>query len=223
MQITMADAETMALRFPYSPNAVQRLKEALPRRTWDKELRCWLVPVTDFELVLAAYPELQASPEVWEAAYPSTAKVDAATAKWCQSLANSGIRFVIDGRNWVRVEHDFAPAADLARLQEHVDKRAASIARLMAAGHRFEQRTEQRTECPTAPDGGGQAASGLLDRGELPTRGPTSLERAYFAGIRNAAIVEERKQAMIARQRQRRFEVKAQQKTMFGDGDGADE
>jgi len=219
MQITMADAETMALRFPYSSNAVQRLKEALPRRSWDKALKAWLVPVTDFELVLAAYPELQASPEVWEAAYPSTAKVDAETAHWCQSLANSGIRFGLLSSGAVTVKHDFAPASDLARLQVHVDERAPSIRRLLLAGRRF----ERCTESPVAPSAGPQVTPELLDRGNLPTRVPTSLERAYFAGIRNAAIVEERKRAMITRQRQRRFEVKAQQETMFGGEGSADE
>ena len=220
MQITMADAATMALRFPYSPDAVQKIKAVLPRRTFDKVLKCWLVPVADFELVMAAYPELQAAPEVWAAAYPCTAKVDAETRQWCQSLATSGVRFVIVGKDWVRVEHDFAPAADLAKLQEHVDQRAASIARLLAAGERFDQRFERSAAMPTAPAGGGQATPEPLGGGFIgPMPAATSLERAFVAGIKNAAIAAQRKQAMLERQRRQRFEVKQQQATMFGGGD----
>lgn len=222
MQITMADAATMALRFPYSANAVQRIKGALPRRTWDKPLGAWLVPVTDFEMVMAAYPEMQAAPEVWEAAYPCTAKVDAETAKWCQSLANSGVRFAISSRNRVRVEHDFAPAADLARLQDHVDERAASICRLLAAGRHFTQQQQQQQQ-PPAASAVTQPESIDLSRGKLPQREPTSLERAYIAGIHNAVVIEARQKAIIERNKRRRFESRQQQATMFGTEDGADE
>lgn len=55
MIITLHDARTVALDFPYSPATVARVK-GFPGATWDKESKAWYAPLCHLRRLVDAFP-----------------------------------------------------------------------------------------------------------------------------------------------------------------------
>ncbi len=220
MIVTLHSADLMACAFPYSPQDVAKVK-ALPRRQWDAAGKLWLVPVADFEQLIAAFPDAQVAPEVWEAAYPPTPSDDEVLAEclaWCKRLMWSGVTFHVDGDRIV-IRHPAAPPKDLARLQPAVNERAETIRRLLAAGHPLDVLPNIVHE---VSDGPAVMKQPRRKKAEpvVPTREPTPLEQALADGMKNAVRNAERKQAAASQRRLRNAEVNWVQKAMFARGGG---
>ena len=94
--ITLHDAKTLCCRFAYSARAVATIK-TLPRRTFDRDLRAWLVPVDDFERVVALFPDASVDVAVWETVYPTVALRRRRVLTFCRSLA-ALIAAIVSGR-----------------------------------------------------------------------------------------------------------------------------
>jgi hypothetical protein len=135
--VTLHDARTLRCAFPYSAQAVAKI-QALPRRTYEAATRTWLVPAADFELLAAAFPDLQASAAAWEAAYPSVANRLAKALTFCRNLAALGVSIVEQDGQVAAVGDAVSPL-----LQAEVAARADPIRRLLAQGHVF-QAAERR-------------------------------------------------------------------------------
>ena len=129
--VTVYDARTLRCAFPYSAAAVAKM-QALPRRTYDGATRTWLLPVSDFDLLAAAFPDLQAAADAWEAAFPTAANRLAAALTFCRNLAALGVSIAEqDGK----IEAVGDAASPL--LQAEVAARADAIRQLLAQGHVF--------------------------------------------------------------------------------------
>lgn len=132
MLITLHDAKTLALRFPYSALRVAQVK-TLPTRVFDRDAGAWLVPLADFARVLAlGGDDASVDVEVWEAAYPTRARRLAGALTFCQALAALGVTICLqDGRLVAQGAH-VSPL-----VQAEVEQRGALIRRLLADGWEF--------------------------------------------------------------------------------------
>ena len=216
MNITLVDDATLALSFPYSPTAVATVK-ALPNRQWDPVAKQWHVPVKDFELVLDRFPDAQVHPDVWAAAYPSRRVQLGETLAYCRRLNRSGVRLYRStvparrkgaGQPCLRCEHDHADPDDLDVLTRNVNERAGDILALMDAGYQFDVAAQPPVTEVTP------VVTEVTTSARPPMREPTALEQAFFNGIQNARIIAERNEAMAARRKAKRFEVRDQQRLM---------
>jgi len=220
MLVTLHSADLMACAFPYSAEAVAKVK-AIPGRRWDGDAKHWLLPVASFEQLIAAFSDAQIAPEVWEAAYPPTPSDDEVLAEclaWCKRLMWSGVTFHIAGDHIV-IRHPAASVKDLARLQPAVNERADVIRRLLAAGHPLDVLPDIAHE---VTDGPAVMKQPRRKKAEpvVSTREPTPLEQALADGMKNAVRNAERKQAAASQRRLRNAEVNWVQKAMFARGGG---
>lgn len=88
MHITLHDARTIRLEFPYSPAAVARVK-ALPGTTWDKDAKAWYAPLAALRRIVDAFP----------GATVERACIDARLAlwrRWVRQHNACGVWFALD-------------------------------------------------------------------------------------------------------------------------------
>lgn len=132
MRITLFDEETLACSFPYSVDAVGKIK-SLPERTFDAAAKCWHVPVKDFDQVLNLFPDSTVHPDVWEIVYPTTAIRLRRAEQFCTNLNMLGVSLhpQEDGRIIAQ-----GPGVSPV-LQTEVDKFQAEIRLLLRDGHDF--------------------------------------------------------------------------------------
>ncbi len=221
MIVTLHSADLMACAFPYSPLDVAKIK-GLPGRRWDGDAKHWLLPVSSFEQLIAAFSDAQVAPEVWEAAYPPTPSDDEVLAEclaWCKRLMWSGVTFHADGDRIV-IRHPAASAKDLARLQPYVNERADAIRRLVAAGHQLDVLPNVHHDVSDRPAVMKQPLRKPKAAPIGPMREPTPMEQALATGMHNAQINAEREQAAASQRRLRKAEANWMQKAMFARGGG---
>lgn len=186
--IFLHDAATLRVSFPYSPPAVDAIKQIGGAR-WHPESRTWRVPLERLDALLSVFGDSAAlAPEVVLAAEAEQQEVieprkpatpEQRLGYFMDTLVWAGVSLRVEGQRVQGSGGCWTPI-----LQAEIDKRADQLRRLLESGWQ----APVSTPPPVAPE---PASLDLITR----------MDYVLAAGERNALATEARRQAMAERQR----------------------
>lgn len=196
MKITLLDARTLRLAFPYN-EAVKNFVASLVGSEYEgKALRTWKVPLCHLRAIVEAYPTATLDDQA--------AVIEARYALWRQWIKNHnalGIFFAFadDATTVVAFRDDNEPVSDV--LQAHVAKRSPQLAPWLHVQHFPTAPAMPRPHRPSAwdsvePDKGlGLIVSGIQNAAKAAERRAEVVERAKgkrrMAKVKQAELLTE--------------------------------
>lgn len=189
MNITIEDGH-FRCEFRYSKQLVERIKQ-VSGATWDKEARCWFVPLQQGDKLIETFPKASYSYEALCACWDAEKR---RTATFADNLARWGIQLVIDDSGAiVAVGDNVSPL-----LQDMVRERSEAL------------RAWVCIELPVVElDDSDVQQTATAEKVEV-TKG----DRLLWAGMQNAAKREAEQRQMRSRVYRRRM---LEQAELFGD------
>ena len=196
MKITLHDARTLRLTFPFSVTAKNFVAALVGAEYEGKALRTWKVPLCHLRTIIERFPTatvedpatvIEARYELWRT--------------WIRNHNALGIFFALapDAATVIAYRDDDEPVSDV--LQAHVAKRSPQLAPWLHV-QRF----------PVAPAMPRPARPTVWDDA-VPDEGLGLIVR----GIANAAKAEERRAEVVERAKEKRRKAKSEQISLIGD------
>lgn len=190
MKITLHDARTLRLAFPYSVAAKSFVASLVGAEYEGKTMRTWKVPLCHLRTIMERFPtaEVEDLATVIEARYELW-------RQWIRNHNALGIFFALDydGTTVIAYRDDGEPVSDV--LQAHVAKRSPQLREWLHVQIFPSAPTMPKPNLPSAWD----------------DAEPTEGERLIHAGIQNAARREEQRAEVVEWAKGKRRRVKVEQ------------
>lgn len=196
MKLTLIDARTLRLAFPFSVTAKNFVASLVGAEYEGKAARTWRVPLCHLRSIMEKFPTATVED-------PATV-IEARYELWRQWLRNHnalGIFFALahDAATVIAYRDDGEPVSDV--LQAHVAKRSPQL--------------REWLHCQVFP------SAPAMPRPARPTvwedAEPTDGEALIHAGIVNAARREEERAEVVERVKGKRRKTKVEQMSLIGD------
>ena len=199
MKITLHDARTLRLAFPFSVTAKNFVASLVGAEYEGKAARTWRVPLCHLRALVTQFPAatvedpaavIEARYELWRT--------------WIKNHNACGIFFALDydAATVVAYRDDSEPVSDV--LQAHVAKRSPQLAPWLHC-----------QVFPSAP---------VIPRPNRPSAWdaaePTQGERLIMSGIVNAARREEERMEVVERMKGKRRKAKVEQMSLISESQG---
>lgn len=196
MKITLHDARTLRLAFPYSVAAKSFVASLVGAEYEGKAARTWKVPLCHLRTIMERFPTatvedlatvIEARYELWR--------------QWIRNHNACGFYFALadDAATVVAYRDDAEPVSDV--LQAHVAKRSPQLREWLHV-----------QIFPSAPAMPRPHRPSVWDAAK-----PTDGEAMIMRGIVNAARAEERKEQVVERVKGKRRRAKVEQMSLIGD------
>ena len=196
MKITLHDARTLRLAFPYSVAAKSFVASLVGAEYEGKTMRTWKVPLCHLRTIMERFPtaEVEDQATVIEARYELW-------RQWIRNHNACGFYFALadDAATVVAYRDDDEPVSDV--LQAHVAKRSPQLREWLHVQISPSAPAMPRVHRPTVWD----AAK------------PTDGDRLILTGIQNAAKREEQRAEAVERAKGKRRRAKVEQMSLIGD------